>query len=156
MKSSKSIYNLQFSIYNLSMSQAGETFFTSIGCMDGRALRPVRKFGKAKFGVWYVDTVTEAGLVGKISNNPSQEFLQDLKSKILISVEKHHSKGIIVHGHEECAGNSVDEETHKKDILRSVEVIKSLINSSIPIIAAYVKRKDGDWIVEEVPTTQLA
>lgn len=139
------------------MSQAGETFFTSVGCMDGRALRPVRKYGKAKFGVWYVDTVTEAGLVGKISKeNADPKLLEDLKSKILISVDRHHSKGIIVHGHEECAGNPVDEETHKNDVVKAVEVVKSLVGSSIPIMGVYVKRKDGDWIVEEVPTTQLA
>lgn len=138
------------------MSQAGETFFTSIGCMDGRGLRPVRKFGKAKFGVWYVDTVTDAGLVGKVSKDGvEQKYLDDLKTKILISVEKHHSKRIIVHGHEDCAGNPVDEETHKRDILRSAEVIKSLVGGSVPIIAAYVRRKDGDWAVEELPQTAL-
>lgn len=139
------------------MSQAGETFFTSVGCMDGRGLRPVRKYGKAKFGVWYVDTVTDAGLAGKVSKEGvDPKFLDELKAKILISLEKHHSKGIIVHGHEDCAGNPVDEETHKNDILKSVEIIKSLVNSSVPIIGAYVKRQDGDWAVEEVPTTQMA
>lgn len=138
------------------MSQQGETFFTSIGCMDGRALRPVRKYGKAKFGVWYVDTITDAGLVGKISKDDvDPKFLDELKEKILISVEKHHSKGIIVHGHEDCAGNPVDEETHKRDILKSVEVIKSMVDSSAPIIAAYVKRQDGDWVVEELPQTVI-
>lgn len=139
------------------MSQAGETFFTSVGCMDGRGLRPVRKYGKAKFGVLYVDMVTDSGLVGKLSKeNVASEFIEDLKTKISISIEKHHSKGIIVHGHEDCAGNPVDEETHKNDIIKSVQIIKSMVNTSIPIIGAYVKRKDGDWVVEEVPTTQIA
>lgn len=139
------------------MSQAGETFFTSVGCMDGRGLRPIRKYGKTKFGVWYVDTVTDAGLVGKVSKEGvDRKYLDELKAKILISVEKHHSKGIIVHGHEECAGNPVDEETHKKNIVNSVQLIKSLVNSSVPIIGAYVRRKDGDWVVEEVPVTQMA
>lgn len=139
------------------MSQAGETFFTSVGCMDGRGLRPVRKYGKAKFGVWYVDTVTDAGLVGKVSKEGvDPKFLNELKAKILISLEKHHSKGIIIHGHEDCAGNPVDEETHKNDILKSVEIIKSLTNTSVPVIGAYVKRQNDDWVIEEVPTTQFA
>lgn len=138
------------------MSQAGETFFTSVGCMDGRALRPVRKYGKAKFGVLFVDTITEAGLVAKVAKEGvDPKFLDELKAKILISVEKHHSKGIIVHGHEDCAGNPVDEKTHKRDILKSVEVIKSMVGSSVPIIAVYVKRQNGDWIVEELPSTVL-
>lgn len=139
------------------MSQAGETFFTSVGCMDGRGLRPVRKYGKAKFGVWYVDTVTDAGLVGKLAKDQVDPiFLDELKTKILISLDKHHSKGIIVHGHEDCAGNPVDEETHKNDIRKSVEVIKSLAQTSVPVIGAYVKRKDGDWAVEEVQTSAFA
>lgn len=137
------------------MSQQGETFFTSVGCMDGRVQGPVTKHGQQEFGGTFADTITEAGLVGKLSNNPSQELLEALKTKISISLEKHHSKGIIVHGHEECAGNPVDEETHKKDILNSINVLKNLVGSSVPIIAAYVRRQGSDWVVEEVPQTVL-
>lgn len=136
------------------MSQAGETFFTSIGCMDGRVQDPIAKFGRAKFGVQFADTITEAGIVGILSHNPTSEFIADLKSKVLISVEKHHSKGIVVHGHEECAGNPVDEETHKRDILNAVQIIKNMAGS-VPVIAAYVKRQGTDWIVEEVPQTEV-
>lgn len=138
------------------MSQIGETFFTSIGCMDGRVQDPIAKFGRSKFGVLFADTITEAGIVGILSHNPSDEFLADLKSKVLISVEKHHSKGIIVHGHEECAGNPVDEETHKKDILNAVQIIRSMVEDSIPIIPVYVKRENEDWVVEEVSETKFA
>lgn len=137
------------------MSDASETFFTSIGCMDGRVQDPVANFGRQKFGVQFGDTITEAGLVGKLKES-SGDLFESIKAKALISLEKHHSKGIIVHGHEECAGNSVDEATHKNDIIKSVKVIKSLIGGSVPIIAAYVKRKDGDWVVEEIQTTQIA
>lgn len=137
------------------MAQIEETFFTSVGCMDGRVQIPILKFGGQKFGAEFADTITEAGLAGKLSKDPEQNLLESLKTKILISLEMHHSKGIIVHGHEDCAGNPVDEETHKRDILRSIGIIKSLMNSSVPIVGAYVKRSDNDWVVEEVPTTQL-
>lgn len=132
------------------MSKAGETFFTSIGCMDGRVQEPVLTFGKEKFGVLYADTITEAGLVGVLSKkNIDKRLLSSLKKKILISLEKHHSKGIIIHGHQECAGNPVDDEIHRKDVLKSAKIINSLI-SGILIIPVFVIRKGENWIVEKL------
>lgn len=128
------------------MSDSGETFFTSVGCMDGRALRPVQKYGKHKFGVWYVDTITEAGLVGKLSSeNIDQDLINSIKFKIVdVSIGKHHSKGIIVHGHQDCAGNPVPDEKHKEDILKTAEIIKSFVPENIPVIPIFVV-KNKDW-----------
>lgn len=140
------------------MSQAGESFFTSVGCMDGRVQEPVLNFGKQKFGALFADTITEAGLVGVLSH-AEQSLLDSIKNKVQISLEKHHSKGIIVHGHEDCAGNPVDDEKHLDDVRRSVEIIKALINSSVPVIGVFVKRSSEDslkWIVEEIPMTIIA
>ena len=128
------------------MSDSSETFFTSIGCMDGRALRPVRKFGKQKFGVWYVDTITEAGLVGQVANGNNPTLVEAIKQKLLISIEKHHSKGVIVHGHQDCAGNPVDDEKHKQDILKTAEVIRSFVPLEVPVIPAFIV-KEEDWKV---------
>ncbi|MDO8657621.1 MAG: hypothetical protein Q7K55_02695 [Candidatus Levybacteria bacterium] len=125
--------------------------------MDGRVQEPVSSFGREKFGGQFGDTITEAGLVGVLSQEKvDDKLLKSLKSKIEISMEKHHSKGIIVHGHAECAGNPVDDEKHKDDVRRSVDVIKSLIDSSIPVVGVFVKRSPEDptkWIVEEIPQT---
>lgn len=136
------------------MPKAGETFFTSIGCMDGRVHDPIGHFGQRKFGAKYPDTVTEAGLVGLLAKeNLEQALIASIKKKILISLEKHHSKGIIIHGHEECAGNQVDGNKHKDDIRKSVEVIKSFINPSVPVVGIFVKRSSQNpskWEVEEV------
>ena len=130
------------------MSDQSETFFTSIGCMDGRALRPVRKFGKKKFGVWYVDTITEAGLVGQLAKGENPDLLEAVRKKFLISLEKHHSKGVIVHGHEDCAAsNTVSDEEHKKDVLKSVEIIKNFVPQGIEVIPVFVV-KNNDWEVE--------
>lgn len=126
------------------MSDSSETFFTSIGCMDGRALRPVRKFGKNKFGVWYVDTITEAGLVGQIADGGNPALIEAIKKKLLISIEKHHSKGVIVHGHQDCAGNPVPDKKHKEDILKTAEIIRSFVPEEIPVIPAFVV-KNKDW-----------
>jgi carbonic anhydrase len=131
------------------MSDLNETFFTSVGCMDGRALRPVRKYGKARYGVLFVDTITEAGLVGLLANNPSNELLESIKKKVLISVEKHHSKGIIVHGHQECAGNPVEDYQHREETKKAAGIIRSFV-SGVEVKPLFVVKNENGWVVEEI------
>ena len=136
------------------MSQAGESFFTTVGCMDGRAQEAVAQFGRQRFGAQFPDTITETGLVRKLTkDSPDQGLIDSIKNKLDISLEKHHSKGIIVHGHQECAGNPVEGEKHKYDIRKAARLIKSLINSSVPVVGVFVKRSSQDpskWEIEEV------
>ena len=142
-----------FSCIFVFMSQAGETFFTSIGCMDGRVHAPIAKYGQDKFGAQYPDTITEAGKVGILAHNPSPEFLAGLKAKLDISLNMHHSKGILVHGHQECAGNPVDDETHTDDVKESVRIIKEIVGDRAPVLGVFVKRSEiepTNWEVEEL------
>lgn len=136
------------------MLQINETFFTTVGCMDGRAQAVVAQFGRRKFGGEFPDTITEAGLVGKLAKgSPDQALVESIKNKLAISFEKHHSKGIIVHGHQECAGNPVDDDRHKDDVRKAVQKVQSLISSSIPVVGVFVKRSSGEsskWEIEEV------
>ena len=136
------------------MSQIWETFFTSVGCMDGRSECAVAKWGRKKFGVQYADAITEAGLVGLLSKDAiDKRLLKSLKKKIVISVEKHHSKNVVVSGHQECAGNPVDDEKQKDDIRKSVRRVNSLVSSSVSVVGAFVKRSSNDpqvWEVEEL------
>lgn len=133
------------------MSQAGETFFTSIGCMDGRVQEPVLAFGQKIFGVKYADTITEAGLVGLLAkDNVDKNLLESIRKKILISLEKHHSKGIIIHGHQECAGNPVNDEQHKKDVLKAAKTIGALIQKDTQIIPVFVVRSEHGWTAEKL------
>ncbi|MBI2031965.1 MAG: hypothetical protein HYT08_05105 [Candidatus Levybacteria bacterium] len=138
------------------MSKAGETFFTSVGCMDGRSECTVAKWGREKFGVKYADAITEAGLVGllsgdhfKANDTGSSELMESIKGKILISIEKHHSQNIVVSGHEDCAGNPVSEEKHKKDVIKTAELVKMMF-PAVSVVPVFVKKKNDDWIVEEL------
>lgn len=131
------------------MSDLNETFFTSIGCMDGRVQAPIANYGKQKYQVLFPDTITEAGLVGILANNPSSEFLESLKKKILISVEKHHSKGIIVHGHEECAGNPVEDNIHKENVINAVKIIGSMV-PGVEVTPVFVVKENNNWIAQEL------
>ena len=131
------------------MSQAGETFFTSVGCMEGRIQAVIAKYGQQKFDAKYPDTITEAGLVGLLSNDPSQELLDSIRKKVLVSVEKHHSKGIIVHGHQECAALDAVDNIHKQNILKAAEIIRSMAPNLI-VKPAFVVRGNSGWEVEEL------
>lgn len=134
------------------MAHANETFFVSVGCMDGRVQDVIAKFGADKFQVLYPDTVTEAGLVGKLKN-ADQTLLDGITFKVRdVSIGKHHAKGVIVHGHAECAGNPVDDEQQKEDIRKSVDIMKSIVGD-IPVVGVFAHRNSSDssrWVVEEV------
>ena len=131
-------------------SDGGQVFFTSVGCMDGRVQKPIAEFGKKKFNALYPDTITEAGLAGLLSKDHLDQYLvESLKNKIKISLEKHKSKNIVVSGHEDCAGNPVSESVHKKDILKTAELIR-LMFPKISVIPVYVKKINNQWAVEEL------
>lgn len=135
------------------MDKPIETFFTRVGCMDGRVQLPVSSYGKQKFNASYPDSISDAGEVGMLAHDPSPEILKILTHELEVSINNHHSKGIVVHGHSECAGNPVDDQTQKSDILRSVELIKELINNKVPVVGVFIKRSEihpEEWIVEEI------
>jgi hypothetical protein len=135
------------------MSVVIETFFTAVGCMDGRVQGVVAAFGREKFSAEYPDTITEAGIVGKLALESGQEALLDsVKLKVVdVSLAKHHSAGIVVHGHAECAGNPVPEEKQRADIQASVVVIRTLVRNAVPVVGVFVKRNPkvpSEWVAE--------
>ena len=132
------------------MSKVRETFFTVVGCMDGRVQDVIARFGREKFDAEFPDTITEAGIVGLISNNPQQKFVENLEFKLLVSIEKHHSKGILVDGHQECVGNPVDDEKHKEDVRKSVEFIRELTEDKVPVTGVFVVRDGDSWKAEKI------
>lgn len=133
------------------MSSASDIFFTSIGCMDGRVQAPIAKFGEALFGAFFPDTITEAGLVALLAKDvPDQALISSITRKINISLEKHHSRGIVVHGHEDCAGNPVDNQKHKEDVLKATHVIKSIVPEGVRVIPVFIKKEGFNWIAEEI------
>jgi carbonic anhydrase len=132
------------------MANIEETFFTVVGCMDGRVQEVTTAFGKQKFGALYPDKITEAGMVGIIATKLTPEFSENLKEKILISLEKHGSRGILVDGHEDCAGNPVSDGQQKEEIKKSVDFIRALIQDRVPVVGVFVHRAGDAWRAEEI------
>jgi carbonic anhydrase len=132
------------------MSNVNETFFTIIGCMDGRVQEARMEFGREKFGAEYPDTITDAGIAGVIAGNPNSEFLENLKKKLLLSIEKHNSCGVLVGGHQECAGNPVSDEEQKEHVKKSAEIVRKLIYNKVPVVSIFVVRDGDSWRAEEL------
>lgn len=105
----------------------GKTFGTAVGCMDGRGQEVVIDFVKKQFKVDYVDTITDAGIVKHIAHTHNQEYLDNIRIKIVdVSARKHNSRGIVVWGHNDCAGNPVDDDHHKADVLKAAERVSRM------------------------------
>ena len=55
-----------------------------------------------------------------------------------------------MHGHEECAGNPIENEKHKKETIKAVEKIKSFVSSELEVKAVFVERENNNWVVNEL------
>lgn len=105
-----------------------QTFVTSINCIDGRVQKPVMEYLCKKFGVDYVDMVTEPGPNKLLSEKPdsavANQIVEHIKERVEISVQEHGSKVIALVGHYDCAGNPNLEEMQREQILKGLEEIK--------------------------------
>ena len=121
-------------------------FATAINCMDGRAQLPVIEYLKKRLGVDYVDMITEAGPVKALAENADQGFLESIRKRIRVSVDKHHSQAIAVVGHHDCAGNPVGKTEQLRQIERSLSVIGTW-GLAAELLGLWV---DENWRVEPV------
>ena len=121
-------------------------FATAINCMDGRVQVPVTEFLKKKYGVDYVDMITEPGPNGILAANQDKVAIESIKRRIAISVGRHGSKHIAVAGHHDCAGNPVDQETHLAHIRSAIKTVKSW-GGQAEVIGLWV---DDKWKVSEL------
>lgn len=103
----------------------GETFFTAINCMDGRVQEPALKYLKRRFQVTYVDVVTEPGPCGILSARVRGDVMESIFRRVDISVQAHHSTGIALLGHHDCAGNPFPKEIQVAQVRDAVKFLKS-------------------------------
>ena len=106
------------------MLRTRKIFATAINCIDGRFQKPLLDFITGKFRVDYVDMVTEPGPDKILSENEAAGIIESIKRRVLISVQKHASKIVIIAGHYGCAANQVEEKEHKRQIAQAVDNIK--------------------------------
>ena len=131
---------------NVNAMGASNMFSTAINCMDGRVQLPVIEYMKNRYGVDYVDMVTEPGPNKILAENGNKTTIESIKRRAKISVERHNSKKIAIVGHHDCAGNPTDKETQIKQIHSSIKTVKSW-GCNVQIIGLWV---DENWMVCEV------
>jgi hypothetical protein len=118
-----------------------ESFATAINCIDGRVQAPVTELIMSEFEVDYVDMITEPGPDKILSENKDLDVIESIKKRVLISIEKHKSKIVIIAGHHDCAGNPVQEKEHFQQIRESVTRIREW-ELEVDVYGVWV---DKDW-----------
>jgi hypothetical protein len=121
-------------------------FGTAINCMDGRTQLPVTDWMKAKYGLDYVDMVTEPG-PDKMLSQGRPEQVESIKSRVMISVNAHGSQTILVAAHHDCAGNPVTKEEHIRMVRDCLKVIKSWNLPVKDIIGVWI---NDAWAVQPI------
>jgi hypothetical protein len=121
-------------------------FGTAINCMDGRVQLPVINWMMEKYHLDFIDMITEPG-ADKVLGVGTYNQMETIKTKSLISVEKHGSKVIIIAGHDDCAGNPVTPEEHKTHLLKALEKVRAWKLPVEKIVAVWINK---DWKIEVV------
>lgn len=122
------------------------SFCTVVNCMDGRTQLPVNDYLRRRFDVKYVDTITEPGpvaILGTVGGHPAAE---SILRRTDISVKKHHSQGLAVVGHWDCAGNPAPEETQRQQAQAAMALLRGRY-PSLPVIGLWV---DEQWRIHEL------
>jgi carbonic anhydrase len=119
--------------------------------MDGRVQLPVIEYLQSRFNVQYVDTITEAGPNLILAEQNNTALLHSILERLKISIEHHHSKGIAIVGHYDCAKNPASREDQIVHISNAIKFVRQ-IYPDIEIIGLWV---DENWRVFELSKEQL-
>lgn len=100
------------------------TFATALNCMDGRTQVPVIEYLKRKFGVDFVDMITEPGINRLLSENRDDHGVAAVRKKAEISHLCHGSLLAALVGHHDCAGNPADAKVQRVQTLTALETVR--------------------------------
>jgi hypothetical protein len=121
------------------------SFCTAISCIDGRIQLPVIAYLQNRFGVDYVDNVTEAGPVGILSGSYESTDAVSIFKRIEVSVQAHASLGIAIVAHHDCAGNSISDSEQIQQIYKCLKILSNQF-SQLEVIGLWL---DESWKVHE-------
>ena len=124
------------------------SFGTAINCMDGRVQLPVITFLKERFGVDYIDVVSEPGPNRILAERTESALIDSILHRVDISVEKHGSKSIAIVGHYDCTGNPTGKSEQLSHLQAAIDFLGNHY-SGIDIIGLWV---DDQWQVTEIQT----
>ena len=127
------------------------SFCTVINCMDGRVQLPAIRYLQKRFNVEYVDSITEPGpnLILAEQNNPV--LVKSVLERLKISIENHHSVGVAVVGHHDCAGNPAPQSDQIIHTQKAAQFLRQQYEN-IEVIGLWI---DKNWEVHEVTDNKL-
>ncbi len=120
------------------------TFATCLNCIDGRVQIPVIKWINEKYGIKYVDMITEPGMDGLLAQKDFN--IKYIVRKVEISIKVHDCENLFIVSHHDCAGNPVDAVTHKKNVYSAVNRMKTIFND-LNVIGLWISE---DFEVEKI------
>lgn len=91
-------------------------FAVMICCMDGRVQLPVIEYLKTRFGVDYLDNITDAGPVGILAREPGSESGKLIFHLVDVSIQNHASKQVAIIAHHDCAGNPIPDDEQQSQL----------------------------------------
>ena len=121
-------------------------FAAAINCIDGRVQIPVAEWLKEKYGVDFVDMITEPGPECLLAECRERATIDSIRKKLEISSIYHKSEVVAIAGHYDCAANPVGQQVQQKQILSAVNTVKSW-NLDAEIVGLWVNE---NWQVTEV------
>lgn len=122
---------------------ATATFAAAINCIDGRTHLALIEWMQETLGVDYVDLVTEPGPEKTLTQGMFSQ-IEELKRKVAVSVDAHHSQVVALAAHYGCAGNPVSDAEHQAQVRRGAEVIAGW-GMGVRVIGLWI---NDHWLVE--------
>ena len=98
-------------------------FAAAINCMDGRTIVPASNWIKHRFGVDYVDMITEPGMIGKFAAGEPR-LVSSVRRMLEISTGAHASRMVVFVAHYDCVGNPVPREKQLEQLRQSIAILK--------------------------------
>ncbi len=121
-------------------------FCTSIQCIDGRVVDPLREhiFGAHDYD--HIDTVTAPGADALLAERGDAAAVSVLLDAVATSLAAHDSRMIFLSGHDDCAANPVDAIEHHAQISAAGDYLRA----SFPGVSVVLLFVDADGSIEEV------
>ena len=128
------------------------SFCTAVNCIDGRVQLPVIRYLQERFGVLYVDLVTEPGPARSLAGSADAEIKRSILRRVAMSIDAHGSRLIAVVAHADCARNPAGREAKRRQLEESAAVLAENF-PSVPIVGLWV---DERWSVSLICSLRLA
>lgn len=98
-------------------------FAAAVTCIDGRTHEPLTRWVKEHLDVDHVDLITRPGVDATLSDC-SHGLCDGIREHLTVSATAHASRAVAIAGHDDCAGNPVPAEEHRRQIADAVRQVQ--------------------------------